>query len=98
MRVANRRLRAAIAMFRTALPVRAVPIREELRWVAQALGVVRDLELVLEVGRRAQTAHDDPRADRAAEIDEQSVERLHGDVRVRAGHFGEKPEAFLDRK
>ena len=48
MRVANRRLRAAIAMFRTALPVRAVPIREELRWVAQALGVVRDLDVQVE--------------------------------------------------
>jgi triphosphatase len=48
MRVASRRLRAAIALFREALPVRTIRLREELSWVAQALGAVRDLDVQLE--------------------------------------------------
>jgi CHAD domain-containing protein len=48
MRVASRRLRAAIAMFRDALPVRTSRLRDELGWVAQALGAVRDLDVQLE--------------------------------------------------
>jgi CHAD domain-containing protein len=48
MRVASRRLRAAIALFREALPVRTIRLREELNWVAQALGAVRDLDVQLE--------------------------------------------------
>jgi CHAD domain-containing protein len=48
MRVASRRLRAAIALFREALPVRTIRLREELSWVAQALGAVRDLDVQLD--------------------------------------------------
>lgn len=48
MRVAGRRLRAAIALFRGALPVRAVRFRDELGWVAQSTGPVRDLDVELE--------------------------------------------------
>jgi triphosphatase len=48
MRVASRRLRAAIALFREALPVRTIRLREELSWVAQALGAVRDLDVQIE--------------------------------------------------
>jgi CHAD domain-containing protein len=47
MRVASRRLRAAIAMFRDVLPARIVRLREELGWVARALGAVRDLDVQL---------------------------------------------------
>jgi CHAD domain-containing protein len=48
MRVATRRLRAAIALFQPALPVRIVRLRDELGWVAQGLGAVRDLDVQLE--------------------------------------------------
>jgi triphosphatase len=48
MRVATRRMRAAMSVFREALPVRARSLREELRWVAGLLGGVRDLDVHLE--------------------------------------------------
>jgi triphosphatase len=47
MRVATRRLRAALALFVDALPLRAVRVREELGWLAEQLGVVRDLDIQL---------------------------------------------------
>lgn len=49
MRVATRRMRAAIKVFEGALPERAKWFREELRWVAGTLGDVRDLDV--QVGR-----------------------------------------------
>jgi len=48
MRVATRRLRAALALFEQVLPVRAVRLREELGWLAAVLGAVRDLDIQLE--------------------------------------------------
>ena len=48
MRVATRRLRAAIKLFEDILPVRVVRAREEFRWVARALGQVRDLDVQLQ--------------------------------------------------
>lgn len=48
MRVATRRLRAAMSLFKEALPTRAPRLREELRWVASTLGEVRDLDVQLE--------------------------------------------------
>jgi len=48
MRVATRRIRAAIKLFEDVLPVRVVRARDELRWVADALGAVRDLDVQLE--------------------------------------------------
>jgi triphosphatase len=47
MRVATRRLRAALAMFGGVLPVRFARLRDELGWVADALGAVRDLDVQL---------------------------------------------------
>ncbi len=47
MRVATRRLRAAMDIFATALPSRAAAVREELRWIAAELGAVRDLDVQL---------------------------------------------------
>ncbi len=47
MRVAARRLRSALATFRPVLDRRAGdPLREELRWLGQALGEARDLEVL----------------------------------------------------
>ena len=48
MRVATRRLRAAMDLFAEVLPVRAVTWRDELRWLAGVLGGVRDLDVQLE--------------------------------------------------
>ena len=48
MRVPTRRMRAAIKVFEAALPERASWLREELRWVALALGDVRDLDVQIE--------------------------------------------------
>src|SRR5215213_8303651 len=48
MRVPTRRMRAAMKVFRGALPERASWLREELRWVAHALSDVRDLDVQIE--------------------------------------------------
>jgi CHAD domain-containing protein len=48
MRVAIRRLRAILALFAEALPVRAVAQRATLGWLGGALGAVRDLDVQLE--------------------------------------------------
>ncbi len=48
MRVATRRLRAALSLFKGVLPVRAQMFREELGWLARLLGAVRDLDVQLE--------------------------------------------------
>jgi CHAD domain-containing protein len=48
MRVSTRRMRAAIKLFRPFLPVRVLSLNSELRWLAAALGEVRDLDVQLE--------------------------------------------------
>ena len=48
MRVACRRLRAALSLFADVLPAGAAEMREELGWIAGALGGVRDLDVQLE--------------------------------------------------
>ncbi len=48
MRVATRRLRAALDLFVDVLPVRAHTFRSELGWLAAVLGAVRDLDVQLE--------------------------------------------------
>jgi CHAD domain-containing protein len=48
MRVATRRMRAAMGLFEPFLPHRALALREELRWIASALGAVRDLDVQIE--------------------------------------------------
>jgi CHAD domain-containing protein len=45
MRVATRRLRAALSLFADVLPVRAQAFREELGWLGRLLGTVRDLDV-----------------------------------------------------
>jgi CHAD domain-containing protein/uncharacterized protein YjbK len=45
MRVATRRLRSALTLFRSYLPSQAAILNEELRWVASALGAIRDLDI-----------------------------------------------------
>ena len=48
MRVATRRMRAAMKIFEGALPARTRAFRDALKWVAGALGEVRDLDVQLE--------------------------------------------------
>jgi len=48
MRVATRRLRAALDLFVDVLPLRARTFRHELGWLAGVLGAVRDLDVQLE--------------------------------------------------
>jgi triphosphatase len=48
MRVATRRLRAALDLFADVLPLRARNFRDELGWLAGVLGAVRDLDVQLE--------------------------------------------------
>jgi CHAD domain-containing protein len=48
MRVASRRLRAAIALFRDALPAEAERLRPEVAWLGRTIGAVRDLDVQLE--------------------------------------------------
>ena len=48
MRVATRRLRAALRVFDGVLPQSLMDTRDELRWFAQSLGAVRDLDVQLE--------------------------------------------------
>ncbi len=48
MRVATRRLRAALELFADVLPARAQVLRSELGWLAGVLGSVRDLDVQLE--------------------------------------------------
>ena len=47
MRVATRRMRAALDLFSAVLPVRAARLRAELGWLAAVLGEVRDLDIQL---------------------------------------------------
>ena len=48
MRVASRRLRAALSLFVEVLPETALRAREELRWVGETLGAVRDIDVLME--------------------------------------------------
>ncbi|MGH2556362.1 MAG: CHAD domain-containing protein [Actinomycetota bacterium] len=52
MRVATRRLRAAMGLFADALPARATSLRSELKWIGRSLGGVRDLDVQIELIRQ----------------------------------------------
>ncbi len=64
MRVASRRLRAALSLFSEVLPPGVVALRTELRWIGGFLGAVRDLDVQLQQldGWRSSL----PEADRSA--------------------------------
>lgn len=69
MRVAIRRLRSALATYRPLLEREVTdPIRDELKWLAQALGEVRDAEVAHQRLRRL--------------IAEEPTEAVRGDVRA----------------
>ena len=60
MRVATRRLRAALRLFEPALPVDVDALRDELAWLASKLGAVRDLDIQLAALGQAAAALDAP--------------------------------------
>ena len=62
MRVATRRLRAALDLFVDVLPVRARTYRSELSWVAAVLGAVRDLDVQQEAQEEVAAAMEGWRA------------------------------------
>ena len=76
MRVATRRLRAALSMFEAVLPVRAQAFREELGWLGRLLGAVRDLDVQLEGLTAMSSAADasdghDPQVELAALLEDE---------------------------
>jgi triphosphatase len=78
MRVATRHLRAALAQFAEALPIRAQQLRAEFGWLAAVLGTARDLDVQLEqLGEWAEGAAE---ADRAALADLAALLSAHRDV------------------
>lgn len=68
MRVASRRLRAALALFGAFLPTDAARLGPELAWVGQTIGTVRDLDVQLE--------QLDEWAAAVSEIDREPLDRL----------------------
>jgi CHAD domain-containing protein len=88
MRVPTRRMRAAIKVFRDALPERARWFGEELRWVAQALGEVRDLDVQIE---RLESWKEEP-----DEESSKSLDRILGITGKRRAEARENMLAVLD--
>ena len=60
MRVASRRLRAAVSLFGDVLAPAVLNLREELRWIGGVLGDVRDLDVQLEELERWQATVPEP--------------------------------------
>jgi len=82
MRVAIRRMRAAMSVFREALPVRSQRLRDELKWVAGELGELRDLDVQLDQFREwRRDMPDDDRGALAPLV--QRLEERHAGARAR---------------
>lgn len=88
MRVAVRRLRAAMSLFKPVLPPEILALREDLRWLAGSLGAVRDLDVQL-----VAFAGWSERLDNA---DAASLEPLLDEVRRRRNTAREQMLAALD--
>ena len=61
MRVATRRMRAALKLFSAALPEQACFYRNELKWVGGVLGEVRDLDVQIEHFEKLSTEQEEDR-------------------------------------
>jgi len=91
MRVASRRLRAAIALFDEVLPDTVVGMKEDLAWIGGQLGAVRDLDVQLEQLESWIEA--------AAPEDRTPLEGLRSVLEAqRAGARGEMLEALESRR
>src|SRR6185436_147849 len=69
MRVAIRRLRAAISTMHAVLPAEFQRLRGELRWFGRVLGEVRDLDVHIEALHEAQSSAPDADAGKQTLID-----------------------------
>jgi CHAD domain-containing protein len=81
MRVATRRMRAAIKIFQDALPERSSWLREELRHFAGVLGAVRDLDVHIEEVKGLSSG--DGEEDEALAAVVASLEGRHAEARGR---------------
>jgi triphosphatase len=81
MRVATRRMRAAIKIFQEALPERSRWLREEMRHFAGVLGEVRDLDVQIE--EVSGLSSGDGEEDEALAAVVASLERRRAEARVR---------------
>jgi len=89
MRVATRRMRAALKLFFGALPEQASYYRNELKWIAGALGEVRDLDVQIEHLEELSSEQEEDReafgevvgalGERRAETRERMLEALDSD-------------------
>jgi CHAD domain-containing protein len=98
MRVASRRLRAALSLFADLLPAHAQTFRAELGWLGQMLGAVRDLDVQLE--QLDWWLGEVPQADREALGALRSVlenERAEARVSMLAALDSRRYEAFVAR-
>ncbi|MBI2766366.1 MAG: CHAD domain-containing protein [Chloroflexi bacterium] len=96
MRVAARRMRAAMNAFRAFLPPRFEAMRLELGWVAAALGVVRDLDVQMERMEEWRVHADDPHALDAIEALLHG-RRVRGRARMLLALNSRRYERFVER-
>jgi triphosphatase len=75
MRVATRRLRAAISTFGEALPAEFGRLGAELRWFGRVLGEVRDLDVHIDALQEAQTSASDAAEGKAALVEKLRSQR-----------------------
>jgi triphosphatase len=98
MRVASRRLRAALSLFAEVLPARIMNLAEELRWIGGVLGDVRDLDVQLEqlaVWRERIVEEDRPALEPLRELLDEH--RAAGRASLLATLDSRRYESFVDR-
>lgn len=96
MRVALRRLRSALATYRPLLDRDVTdPVRDELRWLAQALGQVRDTEVIRRRLQRllSEEPSENAQGDVGSELERQMSAR-YDEARVRSLEAMESPRYF----
>jgi CHAD domain-containing protein len=96
MRVATRRLRAALRCFQDVLPPSAIALNEELGWLASGLAAVRDLDVqLLSLGDLATIVPEHEQASLAAIRDILNVDRDHARASLIALLDSERYAALL---
>lgn len=98
MRVASRRLRAALALYVDVLPPKIAPLRKELRWIGGFLGAVRDLDVQLDQleSWRASLAPEDAEA-LGSLVQLLAAERLEARTAMLEALDSRRYESFVNR-
>ncbi len=78
IRVAARRLRAAMSLFAESLPARAAGLRDELKWIGRALGAVRDLDVQIQTIREWRAGADGQDRDSLEDVEALLAGRREG--------------------